>query len=68
MMNFEVRAVSPQDFASYIAFRNANPGATNAQALESIGQEPYATTTRPFNSDRTGTRDGVNTTDPSQNV
>ncbi|MCT1613098.1 aa3-type cytochrome oxidase subunit II [Corynebacterium sanguinis] len=68
MMNFEVRAVSPEDFRAYIQFRNDNPDASNAQALESIGQDPYATTTRPFNSDRTGTRDGQNYTDPNQNV
>ncbi|AWB84377.1 cytochrome B [Corynebacterium liangguodongii] len=68
MMNFEVRAVSPEDFAAYIAFRNDNPEASNAQALESIGQEPYATTTHPFNSDRTGTRGGENYNDPNQNV
>ena len=68
MMNFEIRAVSPEDFRDYMRFRDANPGATNAEALQSIGQEPYATSTRPFNSDRTGTRDGGNYTDPNANV
>lgn len=56
MMNFEVRAVSPDKFAEYIKFRQDNPEATNAEALESIGEEPYATSTHPFHSDRTGTR------------
>ncbi|WJY68429.1 aa3-type cytochrome oxidase subunit II [Corynebacterium auris] len=68
MMNFEVRAVSQDDFRDYIEFRINNPEATNAEALQSIGQEPYATSTRPFNSDRTGTRDGENYTDPNANV
>lgn len=62
MMNFEIRAVSPQDFAKYIQFRQANPGATNADALKSIGQEPYATSTSPFKTGRTDTRDQANVT------
>ena len=48
MMNFEVRAVSPADFASYINFRNANPEASNAEALQAICQEPESVTTVPF--------------------
>ena len=51
MMNFEVRAVSPEAFESYMDARR--DGQTNAQALESIGQEPLATSTSPFNTDRT---------------
>ena len=50
MMNFEVRAVSPAEFKLYLDQRKA--GKTNAQALEAIGQEPLATTTRPFDSRR----------------
>lgn len=68
MMNFEVRAVSQDDFRDYLEFRLNNPEATNAEALQSIGQEPYATSTRPFNSERTGTRDGNNFVDPNANV
>src|SRR5699024_3335889 len=34
MMNFELRAVSPADFAQYIQFRQDNPTATNAEALQ----------------------------------
>ena len=48
MMNFEVRAVSPAEFKSYIAFRNANPEASNAEALEAICQEPESVVTAPF--------------------
>lgn len=54
MMNFEVRAVSSADFDSFIEARQ--DGLTTAQALEAIGQPPYATTTRPFGNDR-GQRD-----------
>ena len=68
MMNFEVRAVSPDKFRDYVAFRTANPEKPNSEALEAIGEAPYATSTRPFVSDRTGTRDGENTTDPNANV
>ncbi|WP_295628394.1 cytochrome c oxidase subunit II [uncultured Corynebacterium sp.] len=57
MMNFEVRAVPREAFAEYIQFRLDNPEATNAQALESIGEEPFALSTSPFNSGRTETRD-----------
>ena len=60
MMNFEIRAVTPDQFREYMRFRNENPEASNADALEAIGEAPYATSTRPFNSDRTGTRDGNN--------
>lgn len=52
MMNFEVRAVSPQAFDAYIKFRDRNPQATNAQALEAICQEPKSVTTVPFDTRR----------------
>lgn len=52
MMNFEIRVVSPEDFNEYMAFREQNPDATNAEALEKIGQEPYAVSTSPFSSQR----------------
>lgn len=68
MMNFEVRAVSPEKFADYMQFRTENPDAPNSAALESIGEAPYATSTKPFVSSRTGTRDGVNTVDPNETV
>lgn len=57
MMNFEVRAVSPADFQEYIDLRKplseGGEALTNAQALEAIGQSPIATSTTPFNTDRT---------------
>ncbi|HJC60831.1 MAG TPA: cytochrome c oxidase subunit II [Candidatus Dietzia intestinigallinarum] len=60
MMNFELRAVSPEDFAQYIQFRQDNPTATNAEALQEIGQTPYATSTSPFKTGRSDTRDQNN--------
>ncbi|RAV32745.1 aa3-type cytochrome oxidase subunit II [Corynebacterium heidelbergense] len=57
MMNFEIRAVSPEKFRDYMKFRIDNPQAKNSEALKSIGEEPYATSTAPFVSDRTGTRE-----------
>lgn len=68
MMNFEVRVVSPEKFEQYLKFRQDNPEATNAEALKSIGEEPYATSTKPFVSDRLGTRTGDNFVDHNQAV
>lgn len=51
MMNFEVRAVSPEKFEQYLKAREA--GKTNAAALADIGEAPVAVTTKPFNTDRT---------------
>ncbi|NYJ07632.1 aa3-type cytochrome oxidase subunit II [Petropleomorpha daqingensis] len=45
-MNFEVRAVSGDDFDAYIQARQS--GDTTAQALESIGQPGTSVTTHPF--------------------
>ncbi|MCJ7858574.1 aa3-type cytochrome oxidase subunit II [Corynebacterium kalidii] len=56
MMNFEVRAVSPENFAAYLAYREANPEASNAEALAEIGEDPYATSTQPFLPGREATR------------
>lgn len=50
MMNFEVRAVSPENFQKYLDARRA--GKTNAAALADIGEAPVATTTKPFNTKR----------------
>ncbi|SDH53462.1 cytochrome c oxidase subunit 2 [Rhodococcus triatomae] len=56
MMNFEVRAVSPEKFDQYIELRKpASEGGselTTAQALAEIGESPVATSTTPFNTDR----------------
>jgi cytochrome c oxidase subunit 2 len=45
-MNFEVRAVSPEDFESYLDAREG--GASTFEALEEIGQPGRATTTDPY--------------------
>ncbi|MDG3011939.1 cytochrome c oxidase subunit II [Rhodococcus sp. D2-41] len=50
MMNFEVRAVSPDKFQRYLQAREQ--GESNAQALSSIGQSPVAITTHPFKAER----------------
>ncbi|MGW6426232.1 aa3-type cytochrome oxidase subunit II [Nocardia sp. NPDC055053] len=50
MMNFEVRAVSPEKYAKYMQARI--DGKTNGEALESIGESPIATSTYPFNTKR----------------
>lgn len=52
MMNFEIRAVTPENFKKYIAARQS--GQDNATALESIGSSPTSTTTFPFDTRRTG--------------
>lgn len=67
MMNFELRAVSPEAFTEYLQFRTDNPDAPNSEALASIGEAPYSTSTHPFNSNRQ-TWDGDNAVDPNANV
>ncbi|MCW6009548.1 cytochrome c oxidase subunit II [Micromonospora sp. CPCC 205371] len=46
MMNFELRVVSPEQFDQFIEAKQ--DGATTQQALTQIGEEPLATTTKPF--------------------
>nr|WP_240945411.1 cytochrome c oxidase subunit II [Rhodococcus sp. HNM0569] len=57
MMNFEVRAVSPEKFDRYIELRKpkAEGGQelSTADALAQIGESPVATSTTPFDTDRT---------------
>ena len=53
-MNFELRAVSPADYQTFIADRQK--GMTTPQALVAIGESGYATTTQPFQTGRTDTR------------
>jgi cytochrome c oxidase subunit II len=50
MMNFEVRAVSPEKYTQFISAKAK--GMTTPQALEAIGEKPYATTTQPFDTKR----------------
>ena len=51
MMNFELRAVSPEKFEQFLAAKRA--GQTTPQALAAIGEQPYAQTTDPFPTKRT---------------
>jgi cytochrome c oxidase subunit II len=46
MMNFEVRVVSPEEYAQFLERKAA--GDTTPAALLAIGEEPLATTTYPF--------------------
>jgi cytochrome c oxidase subunit II len=50
-MNFELRVVSPENFDRFLAAKQG--GASTQEALTSIGEEPYATTTKPFETRRT---------------
>jgi cytochrome c oxidase subunit 2 len=51
MMNFEVRAVSAEDFARYLTLRTG--GMSTPEALLAIGQKSgLATTTQPFDTDQ----------------
>ncbi|MDQ4039424.1 MAG: cytochrome c oxidase subunit II [Actinomycetota bacterium] len=49
-MNFEVRAVSQEDFDAYLDARES--GMTTAEGLEEIGQDPVSSTTRPMDTNR----------------
>jgi cytochrome c oxidase subunit II len=51
MMNFELRAVSPQQFTAFLAAKQR--GLSTPEALSAIGQAPFATTTEPFPTKRT---------------
>ena len=54
-MNFEVRVVTPENFAKYLTNLAAIPSgdpARQSKALQSIGEAPCATTTYPFQTDR----------------
>jgi cytochrome c oxidase subunit 2 len=48
-MNFEMRVVSPEDYETFVNARVE--GMSTPEALELIGQDPYATTTSPYNTD-----------------
>jgi cytochrome c oxidase subunit 2 len=49
MMNFELRAVTPDKYEQFIAARKQ--GLSTPEALKSIGEGPFATTTKPFDTD-----------------
>ncbi|MET7878272.1 aa3-type cytochrome oxidase subunit II [Micromonospora profundi] len=50
-MNFELRVVSPEKYEQFLAAKQA--GKSTQDALSEIGEEPYAETTRPFDTRRT---------------
>jgi len=55
MMNFEVRVVSQDDYTKYVntlASLGPDDPARQHEALAAINQDPYATTTYPFNTNR----------------
>jgi cytochrome c oxidase subunit 2 len=49
-MNFELRAVPPGDFERFLAAKQ--DGMSTPEALSEIGEEPFATTTKPFDTKR----------------
>ncbi|QSB13526.1 cytochrome c oxidase subunit II [Natronosporangium hydrolyticum] len=51
MMNFELRAVSPEVYQDYLGALQA--GLSQPEALQSVGEAPLATTTEPFDTRRT---------------
>jgi cytochrome c oxidase subunit 2 len=51
MMNFELRAVTAEQYQKFIADKKS--GMSTPEALQDIGAAPFATTTHPFNTDRT---------------
>ncbi|MGA4730019.1 aa3-type cytochrome oxidase subunit II [Micromonospora taraxaci] len=50
-MNFELRVVSPENYDQFLAAKQA--GKSTQEALTEIGEDPYAETTRPFDTRRT---------------
>ncbi|MFC7548359.1 cytochrome c oxidase subunit II [Plantactinospora sp. GCM10030261] len=51
MMNFELRVVSPDKYDRFLAAKQE--GKSTQEALTAIGEDPYATTTEPFDTKRT---------------
>jgi cytochrome c oxidase subunit II len=50
MMNFEMRVVSPTEFEQFLAAKRA--GKSTPDALVAIGEPPFATTSKPFETKR----------------
>jgi cytochrome c oxidase subunit II len=60
MMNFELRTVSPERFQQYVDALKS--GKTQPEALAAIGftgEDSYATTTKPFRTERTSDLPGT---------
>jgi cytochrome c oxidase subunit II len=53
MMNFELRAVSPEQYDQYLQMRKQGQSAPEALASLGFPNNGYATTTHPFDTDRT---------------
>jgi cytochrome c oxidase subunit 2 len=51
MMNFELRAVTPETYEAFLAAKKQ--GMSTPDALSSIGEKPFASTTSPFDTKRT---------------
>lgn len=51
MMNFELRAVTPEKFEAFLAAKRQ--GLSTPDALSAIGETPFATKTTPFDTKRT---------------
>ncbi|MEV0426847.1 cytochrome c oxidase subunit II [Micromonospora sp. NPDC050495] len=49
-MNFELRVVSPEKYEQFLAAKKA--GKSTQEALQAIGEDPYATETEPFKTRR----------------
>ena len=62
-MNFEVRAVSGDDYDAYLEARES--GMTTSEALEEIGQPGLATATTPFDRCRTATSSRPTVAEPA---
>lgn len=50
-MNFELRSVTPEKYQRWL--KDKQQGMSTPQALQDIGESPLATTTHPFDTDRT---------------
>jgi len=50
MMNFELRAVTPEKYDRFLAAKR--DGRSTPEALAAIGEAPYATSTKPFDTKR----------------
>ena len=64
-MNFEVRAVSPQQYDAYLAARQS--GLDTRRALESIGQPGTATSTEPFQLTKVYQQNNTTSVNPTNN-
>jgi len=57
MMNFELRAVTPEKYEQFLAAKQ--DGMSTPEALTAIGEEPFATTSEPFPTRRVQEREAA---------